>query len=294
MAANMGDRQYQNYSFSELLEIIQTNPNKGVRLNNGMGISSVPTSPAKDDETSLGIKGMSFRFLKPAGLLSVFTWITNPLFRDASPNVAKSMRLEFGTDFLTGLDSRLAGGRFLRKRRAISEWMNTLTNLPGILTKDVEVAVSTLCEVQGFHAIIVSNFSTELGGAGAVAGATGMATNHTHVFFSSNPGDWQKDQPVWIFDVNGTWILEQTADRFAPNLALWLEDKEKEGWIIDWPSVDPDTKKTDMVETLRESVTWTESDEKLKKDILGPRYIRYKVLKVLRSISYGQPGQISA
>jgi hypothetical protein len=306
---------YQNYSFNELWEFIQTNPNKGLRLNKlhsvgvggggGGGSGHGQDTALQNTDNALGIQGMRLHFLKPTGLLSAFTWISSQLYRDAPLNLANTMSRDFGTNFIVNLDQKVSGTRFMRKRRIISEWMNTLMNLPGILTKDVELAVSTLCEVQGFHAIIVSNFSTEQGGEDTATAATAATTadghTQTEIFFSSDPADWSNSgRPVWILDINGTWILEETgaaataaaaaAAAAASFLSSWIEDKEKDGWKINWPPLDPDVKKTDMVELLKQSVMWKDTDEKLKKDALAPRYVRSRTLGGLRKVTYGDRG----
>ena len=277
---------YQNYSFNELWEFIQTNPNKGLRLNKSLkSVGEIISDPSTHTSTALGINGMRFNFLKPSGLLSVFTWISSPMFREAPINLANTMRREYGTQFLNELDTKISGTRFLRKKRLISEWINTLINLPGILTKDIQLAVSTLCEIQGYHAILVSDFSTNVD---THTNDTTVNTNceqHTQIFFSSDPAEWTSYSSVWIFDINGSWILENNQLDTETTLSTWIEDKEKDGWVIHWPSIDPDVKKTDMVETLKQSITWKDGDEKLKKDVLAPRYIRYRVLKALRENS---------
>ena len=208
------------------------------------------------------------------------------MFRDAPVNSAYNMSRGFGAGFIVSLDQRIAGTRFMRKKRIITEWMNTLMNLPGILTKDVELAVSTLCEVQGFHAILVSNFSTEMDD-----GKDNGQEAQIQIFFSSDPADWKEsNKSIWIFDINGGWILEDGSIESFTSLSSWIEDKEKEGWKINWPSLDPNVKKTDMVELLKQSIMWKESDEKLKKDALAPRYVRYRTLEGLRNIPYGDNG----
>lgn len=279
---------YQNYSFNQLWEFIQTNPNKGLRLNKpSHGGNNVEQDNSTEQiDNALGIQGMRLQFVKPTGLLSIFTWISSPMFRDAPVNSAYNVSRGFGTNFIVNLDQKIAGTRFMRKKRIITEWMNTLMNLPGILTKDVELAVSTLCEVQGFHAILVSNFSTEMDD-----GKDNGQEAQIQIFFSSDPADWKEsNKSIWIFDINGGWILEDGSIESFTSLSSWIEDKEKEGWKINWPSLDPNVKKTDMVELLKQSIMWKESDEKLKKDALAPRYVRYRTLEGLRNISYGDNG----
>lgn len=270
---------YQNYSFDQLWEFIQTNPNNGICLDKPGRIPTDYTQPPSSQ--SLGLDGFQFQFLKPSGLLSVFTYIATPLFRDAAPHLAKALRLEFGTEFLSSLESKIAGTRFLRKRKNIQESMNSLINIPGILTKDVEQTVGLLCDVQNIQAILVSNFSTEHGQE---------QTTSPRILFSSDPGDWNSEKQTWIFDINGAWIMDQVSDAPHISLSSWVEDKEKEGWIVEWPVANADVKKTDMVECLRESIFWTTADEKQKKDVLAPRYSRHRALVGLRTISYGGTG----
>lgn len=274
------DNKYQNYSFNELWEFIKTNPRNGICLDKLDNITQC-TETNLDNKINLNVfnlPNLNIRYLKPSGLLSVFCFIGNSLFREAPPHLAKSLLLDFGTKFMTSLDNRIAGTRFLRKRKNINESMNTLMNLPGILTKDVELSVKLLCQVQNIQAIIISNFSTEKGEEEATA---------PRLIFSSDPGDWNSQTQTWIFDMNGSWILEQLSAESNMSFSSWLEDKEREGWQIEWPSVDADIKKTDMVNCLKESVCWNPSDEKLKKDVLAPRYSRHRVLKGLRNLSYG-------
>lgn len=278
-AVHAAHGQYQNYSFNQLWEFIQTNPNNGICLDKSgyMHTTDSDLYLQQREHQSLGLKGFQFKFLKPSGLLSVFTYIANPLFREAPPHLAKSLRLEFGTEFLSNIDGKISGTRFLRKRRNIHESMSNLMNLPGILTKDVELTVSLLCEVQNIQGIIISNFSTEQGEE---------ETTSPNLLFSSDPGCWNAEKPTWIFDINGAWIMEQVSDTETISLSSWVEDREKDGWIIHWPVTSADVKKTDMVDCLRESIFWTTTDEKLKKEALAPRYSRYRTLKGLREISY--------
>lgn len=297
---NNNKHTYQNYSFDELWEFIKTNPHSGLCLDKPEKIFDKSTIRPTDNKfelhssdrspipnyvvaaDSLHLSNFHVKTLKPSGLLSIFVYIANPFFRDAPMNLAKNIRLDFGTQFLVNLDSILSGTKYLRKKKLISETINTLMNIPGILTKDKHTLISLLCQIQNIQAILVStnNFST-------------CDTNQTGntaptIYFSSDPAEWTSQNQTWIFDIDGNWIAEQTTpDSGTISLSSWIEDVENKGWTIVWPRLDPDIKKTDMVEFLKDTIFWTTSDEKLKKETLAPKYCRMKVLQGLRNISYG-------
>lgn len=272
---------HQNWAFSQLLEFIKENPWKSCGLKD-----YVPSQIINDrehnveykQEDAFGLRGMRLVYIRPAGPISLLVWIKNPLFREAPLLLANGLRREFATEFQETLDSRVAGGPHMRKKKKIQDWIYGLMNEKGVLDSanmlEFAKVVPDILEVQ----IIWIN-SVETNDEGK---------SETHAFFSTNPGNWTSEKPTFIADLNGTWILEAAESNIRNNLYEWLQTQVvKSGWIIDYPITDPNITKVEIVERIRSTVFGQNIDTSQKKDVLAKKLAIYETMAGLGRVIYG-------
>lgn len=274
-------KTYQNVSISDLTTWSKNNPSRSHTLA-PIKIQPSATTHGGSSMTDLFLPTYAAVPLQPSGILSVFAWIRDPLFADASMSVRTTLVRTLTTTLQAETDT-LAGSKFARKRRRIFDGIASALHGTPLKDSDWVDVYNALAHLTGVQMVYVRGAKgLEEGTKGtevpdALAGASkGVLT------FSSDPATWSKKVPTWIADWHARWIAipddtdsVPTSERILP----WLTAAEEGGWIIEWPSVDGT--KDEIVEELSRLPTWKSSDAKLKKDALASLAGRARVIQAL-------------
>ena len=217
--------------------------------------------------------------LQPSGILSVFAWIRDPLFADATTSVRTTLVRTLATTLQAETDT-LAGSKFARKRRRVFDGIASALHGTPLKDSDWVDVYNALAHLTGVQMVYVRGAKglEEHGETPeALAGASKGALT-----FSSDPATWSKKAPIWIADWHARWLAitddtdsVPTSERILP----WLTAAEEGGWIVEWPSVEGT--KDEIVEELSRLPTWKSSDAKLKKDALASLAGRARTIQAL-------------
>jgi hypothetical protein len=269
---------YQNVSISDLTTWSKHNPSRSHVLA-PIKIQPSATTNGGSTMTDLFLPTYAAVPLQPSGILSVFAWIRDPLFADASMSVRTTLVRTLATTLQAETDT-LAGSKFARKRRRIFDGIALALHGTPLKDSDWVDVYNALAHLTGIQMVYVRQ-AKGLEERGETPEALEGASKGA-LTFSSNPATWSKTTPTWIADWHGRWIAVPddtdrvpTADRILP----WLTAAEEGGWIVEWPSVEGT--KDEIVEELSRLPTWKSSDTKLKKDALAALAGRARVIQAL-------------
>jgi hypothetical protein len=282
MAQVFNQQTHQNWAFAQLIDFIKENPWKSFGLKDyvpsQIQTDSEHNATYNENPCALGLKGMRQVHIRPSGLISLLVWMKNPLFREAPLILANSLRREFATEFQETLESRVAGGPHMRKKKKIQDWIHGLMNERGVLdssnTMEFAKIVPDILALQIIWIYTISSNEDK--------------KNETHVFFSTNPGTWTGDKSTFIADLNGTWILEAADTNMYINVYEWLQQQTiTSNWIIDYPITDPNITKVEIIERIRRTIYGQTIDTSQKKDVLAKKLSICETAVGLGRIVYG-------
>jgi hypothetical protein len=164
-----------------------------------------------------------------------------------------------------------------RKRKRIYELIGNVFNENKMEDKDYLDLYQGLCFINNINLILLKSNEQEKLESGELSN-TGFKGE---IYFSSDPSMWKRDTPVWIADYRSRWVAVQTensSQNIKNILAEWISNSEQSGWFIEWPDVD--MSKEELVNNLSKFPTWSETDKKLKKDILSKRFGKARCIKL--------------
>ena len=118
--------EHKNVSFNELVNYLQTNPNRGLKLH---PIEVHATKPLLETPLDkLGLSGYSAHTLTPSGVLGMLAFISDPCRYTIAP---KSERSALVTDIATDLQQKadnLKNTALSRKRKKIYDLIGAAYN----------------------------------------------------------------------------------------------------------------------------------------------------------------------
>jgi len=220
----------------------------------------------------------SYASVPVPSMLGIVAWIRTPLFADAATSVRTTLIRDLATTLQIECES-LGGGPFARKRRRIHDGIGSALHGTLIKEEDWKDIFSGLAHLSKVHFVYVRDAKgveedredkpEELQGA-----------SKGSISFSSEPNTWDQETPVWIVDYHGRWLAVTEEERSTRQILLsWLQEIERNGWIVDWPVVE-ETKES-LVRELSQHVTWKTSDAKLLKAELAKRLGRIRTIHAL-------------
>ena len=273
----MATKVYQNVSIAQLLDWSKHNPNRGHCL------APIRIQQTVDAKKALGTSMAplllpSYTSVPVPSMLGIVAWIRDPLFADATTAVRTSIIRDLATTLQIECES-LGGSPFARKRRRIYDGIGAALHGSLIKEEDWKDIFSALAHLSRVHFVYVRDAKgveedredkpEELQGA-----------SKGSISFSSEPSTWDGETPVWIVDYHGRWIAVTEEETSTRQILLgWLQEIERNGWIVDWPVVE-ETKEA-LVRELSQHVTWKTSDAKLLKAELAKRLGRVRTIHAL-------------
>ena len=157
--------------------------------------------------------------LEPPGPLSLYLWKTDPEFRGGTPPVRRTILRDAILKITERVETELRGVKWHRKK--------VLEQLAAQQTSAVSPPMDTpeldtgLCAIFGYQKICLDEANKKI------------------EFFPADPRTWTSELPVWGATTGSRAILHRPGEEpVGAGLALWLSDREREGWKIDWPVAD--------------------------------------------------------
>lgn len=157
--------------------------------------------------------------LEPPGPLSLYLWKTDPEFRAGTPPVRRTILRNTILYLTERVENELRGIKWSRKKvlEQLSEQQTSAVSPP----MDTHELDNALCFLYGYQKVSVDE------------------ANKKVRFFPYDPRTWSSDTPVWGATAGSRAVLHLAGEEsVGKGLALWLGEREAEGWKIDWPEAD--------------------------------------------------------
>lgn len=168
--------------------------------------------------------------LEPPGPVSLVLWKTDPEFRAATPQVRRALLREAILLVTEKAEAELRGVKWSRKK--------VLEQLAAQQTAAVSPPMSTpeldrgLAHMYSYQKLIVDE-----------------AGKRVH-FCPPDPRTWSTEFPVWAATAGSRAVLHRVGEEpVSEGLAVWLGEREREGWKIEWPEAEG------TLEALKERLT---------------------------------------
>jgi hypothetical protein len=271
-------KTYQNVSIAQLLEWSQSN------INRGHEVAPIKIQAAATEDHGSSLQALhlpTYSAIPVPNPLGLFAWINDPMFADASAPVKTTIIRDLATKLQLDCET-LAGSRFARKRRRIIDGIGAvLHGTPPLKDEEFRDVLCAIAHLSEINLVFVRDASQLEENAETKIEEFGHAKGS--VSFSSDPGSWSRDTPIWLVDSHGRWLANPSDETpFCGQFLRWLDDMNMDGWIIEWPQVD--ATKDYIVEELKRLPTWKASDSKLLKGELAVRLGRIRVLQAFTSV----------
>lgn len=157
--------------------------------------------------------------LEPPGPLSLWLWKTNPEFRAAAAPVRRTILRETILTLTERVNQELRGVKWSRKK--VQEQIaaqQTAAVSPPMETHELDRAMAHLF---GYQKVTVDE------------------ANKKVWFYPADPRTWSAELPIWGATAGSRAVLHRCGEEsVGKGLGLWLSEREKEGWKIDWPEAD--------------------------------------------------------
>lgn len=236
--------------FPKIYDIIEQNPHKDLTLRWRETIST--EGQTKWDTFSL-------RPLDPPGLLSLLLLWTDPMYELGTESLRKQILRESILHLHDRIDKELIGRRYPRKK------------IHDLLANQLSTQAPTSSD-------ILSNALSELFQSQLVH----IDRRNKKISFSpEDPRLWHVDHKVYATEEENRWSLIPTG---SICLSTWLEEKEKEGWAISWPTADGKYEELKL-NAIQQNIL-SEVSGKIKKEDLAKRMGRYSALKQLGEVHF--------
>lgn len=267
MSSAHGHRQ--DFPFSQVVEWIKTNPNRGKQLapiEVSRAVEADIIDDADDSLTleSIGLPTFQCISLKVGGPLAVIGWIKDQVYR----NEQRPERLrELATEWQKATDNLSDG--LIRRRKKIHDGIGSLAN--GVECKDWIEVFGGLATMNNVQLIFVHQ-------------GTGEEETEKKILFSSDPVLWRAENETWVVDYNGRWIGSEGSGEGLQLIINWLEDAESNGWVVEWGVVKGVTK-AELIEAFSCMPTWQPEMKKLLKEDLAYRLGRARAIQSIGNIA---------
>jgi hypothetical protein len=195
-------------SINDIQTWIQKNPNKH-------HLPSFQTKKTNDDSMEFQWDG-SPKFLLPLpGSLSCSLTFTDPVYRYASENGQRQILRDTILVLQERIEKELVGRKW--SRRKLCELVSAeLAEKQPTFHAPLEEALSELFQVQK---IMISHNDKKIR------------------FFPEDLRVWKSDRRIVVSDSENLWLYEKEFSSL-PSLLTWIQAKESEQWMIDWPLAD--------------------------------------------------------
>jgi len=157
--------------------------------------------------------------LEPPGPLALYLWKMDPEFRAGTPPVRRSILRDTILKMNERVEAELRGVKWHRKK-VIEQLATQQTSAvsPPMDTPDLDAA---LCELYGYQKIVLDEANKKVS------------------FFPSDPRTWTTEFPIWACSHGSRAVLHKPGEEsVGSGLATWVQDRERDGWKVDWPVYD--------------------------------------------------------
>jgi hypothetical protein len=203
-----------------LQSIVKENPNRSLKV---IPIEiRVISDTQEGEEAPASIEGGWVPTpLEPPGPVALWLWKTNPEFRAGASQVRRTILRDALIPIQVRVEAELKGIKWHRKK-VIEQLVaqQTAAVSPPMETPELDEA---LCELFGYQKIVVDEAGKKV------------------KFFPADPRTWTAERPVWAATTGARAAVHcQGEQPVGPGqkLVLWLEDREKAGWRIQWPEAE--------------------------------------------------------
>lgn len=203
---------------AQLREWVKENPSRS-RTVIPIEIRIVSDTQEGEDEPMSSAGGLVPTPLEPPGPVSLWLWKTNPEYRAGTAQVRRSILRDSIVELQRRVDIELRGSRWGRKK--ILEQLaaqQTAAVSPPMDTPELDRALAHLF---GYQKVIVDE------------------ANKRVKFAPEDPRSWSEELPIWGATAGSRAVLHRTGERsIGEGLAVWLGEREAEGWRVAWPEAD--------------------------------------------------------
>ena len=215
------EQQKQTHGMAVLTQIqgwVKDNPNRKRQVI-PIEICVVSDTQEGEDAPATVAGGLIPTPLEPPGPLSLYLWKTNPEFRAGTPPIRRTILRDAILDITVRVEAELRGVKWHRKK--VLEQLaaqQTSAVSPPMDTPELDVG---LCAIFGYQKVCVDEAGKKIR------------------FFPPDPRTWSTELPVWGATTGARAVLHRSGEEsIGQGIALWLSEREVEGWKIDWPEAD--------------------------------------------------------
>jgi hypothetical protein len=178
---------------------------------------------AEIDETQttdgIGPGGLHPVFLDPPGPVSLYMWITDPMFRGATANVRRVMLRDKIMEITLLVEQECRGAKWRRPK--ILEQLAAQQTAAVSPPQDTWELDRALAHIYQYQKVLVDE------------------ANRKIVFTPDNPTLWSADRPVWIVGIGSRVVFHKGQEHDCRQHVLaWLEGREDAGWHVSWPEAE--------------------------------------------------------
>jgi hypothetical protein len=198
---------------------VKENPNRGRTVS---PIEIRVCSDTQEGETEVGpasTGGWVPTPLEPPGPVSLWLWKTDPEFRAGTAQVRRTILRDQILKITERVEQELRGVKWQRKK--VGEQLaaqQTAAVSPPMDTPELDRGLAHLF---GYQKVVVDEAGKKVR------------------FFPADPRTWSTELPVWAGTTGARAVLHRPGEgAVGHGLARWLQDRESEGWAVDWPIAD--------------------------------------------------------
>jgi hypothetical protein len=173
----------------------------------------------KQSQDGIGPGGLHPIFLDPPGPVSVYLWLTDTLYRGATPQLRRVMLREKIIEITGDVERECRGVKWRRPK--VLEQLAAQQSAAVSPPQDTWELDRALAHIFEYQKVLVDE------------------ANRTVVFIPDNPAMWVADRPVWIIGVGSRTVFHKGQEHDCRKaLPSWLEDRQTAGWTVKWPDAD--------------------------------------------------------
>lgn len=262
------EKSFRNVSITDIINWIKTNPNRERKLVHNSEKKDIPYNLE-----NIGLRNVETIILDPPNILSVIKYLEDPMFEITSISDRLSLVRNAVPDLIEKINN-IKHNKLSRKRKRIVELLsNSVDNVP-INTDDMKLLYEGLSFIKNLQFVLVSADPI-------INPLEGSEDYNKIIYFSSNPINWSKDNPVHIVDFRSKWIAK-FSNSTNINIRSWLETLERNMWTIEWPY--DDITKKEALEQLENTPIWKNEFRKFLKEDLTVVLGKHKTLETLQTL----------
>jgi hypothetical protein len=157
--------------------------------------------------------------LDPPGPVSLYLWKTDPEFRAGTVHLRRAILRDTILLIHARVDAELRGHKYSRKK--ILEQLSAQQTAAISPPQDTPELDEALCVLFGYQKVVVDE------------------ANRRVLFFPEDPRTWNAEFPTWGASLGTRAALHKSGEAsIAGGLTSWLEQRESDGWKIQWPEAE--------------------------------------------------------